>query len=508
MNSNDVQKPVDSAGPTHTGSNVNETTSDADAAKSIWPTQGVVDFANNFCPTSPKPTAFNAKEAQLMDQKLSVPGLDVEMFAMLLKDAANGMPGVTAEVGADWFMKYLDLQPAVLDIEVLDAFEQVVGKPRAEQCYSERGLQVGCIRALREAMDPQPRTQMPLATDASSKKCYKRRRADSGAENGLGSSRSDADAAIDIWATQAVVDFANNFGLTSPKPTAFNTKEAQLTDEICQKVKPASNRRDQGTSSHLNPTVCCASTAIEIFAMLLKDAANGMPGVTAEVGTDWFMKYLDLQPAVPDIEVLDAFEQIVGKPRAEQCYSERGLQVGCIRALREAMNLQPRTQMPLATDASSKRCKVTDASSKRPRIEHVTPVMDPEPPSKVYNHYSPINCTRQVEVTPESRKFLSVLLAPAPVHSGTAIEQTKKYGGELFYSPESTATDDFQGDFFDAVDTFFDPFAPLCTSGFGMAISGSCANHGYRPAVPRGLRAPQPSGFAVVNGVVLSVVNV
>jgi hypothetical protein len=74
----------------------------------------------------------------------------------------------------------------------------------------------------------------------------------SDAENGSGSSYSDADAAKGIWPTQEVVDFANNFSLTSPKPTAFNTKEAQLTDQICQKVKPASNRRDQGTPSHLN----------------------------------------------------------------------------------------------------------------------------------------------------------------------------------------------------------------------------------------------------------------
>jgi hypothetical protein len=347
------------------------------------------------------------------------------------------------------------------------------------------------------AMDLQPRTQMPLATDASSKRCYKRRRVDSG-DNGLGSSHSDA--AIDIWATQVVVDFANNFGLTSPNPTAaFNTKEAQLMDQICQKVKPTSNRRDQGTSSHLNhAVVCCASTAIEIFAMLLKDATNGMPGVTVEIGSDWFMKYLDLQPAVPDIEVLDAFEQIVGKPRAQQCYSERGLQVGCIRALREAMDLQPRTQMPLATDASSKRCH------KSRRIEHVTPVMDPEP-RKVDNRYSPISCTRQMELTPESslEEFLGVLLAPAPVQSGTAIA-------------ESTSTGGFKGNLPTAVDNFFDPGAPRGTSGFGMAISGSHSNHGCRPAVPRVPRAPslmvngvvQPAGFAVVNGVVLAVVNV
>jgi hypothetical protein len=233
-----------------------------------------------------------------------------------------------------------------------------------------------------------------------------------------------------------------------------------------------------------------------MFAMLLKDAANGMPGVTIEKGSDWFMKYLDLQPVVPDIEVFDAFEQIVGKPRAQQCYSERGLEVGCIRALREAMDLQPRTKMPLATDSSSKRCH------KRRRIEHVTPVMDPEP-RKVDNRYSPINCTRQMELTPESRQFLSVLLAPAPVHSGTAIA-------------ESTSTGGFKGNLPTTVEKFFDPGAPRCTSGFGMAISGSRSKHSCRPAVPRVPRAPsvmvngvvQPAGFAVVNGVVLAVVNV
>jgi hypothetical protein len=311
-----------------------------------------------------------------------------------------------------------------------------------------------------------------------------------GAENPLGSSHSDADAAKSIWATLAVVDFANNFGLTSPKPTsAFNAKEAQLMDQICQKVNPASNRRDRRNSSHLNHACCCEFTAIEIFAMLLKDAANGMPGATAEVGSDWFMKYLDLQPAVPDIEVLDAFEQVAGKTRAQQCYLERGLQVGCIRALREAMDLQSRTQIPLATDASSRKCH------KRRRIEDVAPVMDPEPPSKVDNRYSPVNCARQMELTPESRKFLSVLQAP-PVHSQV---DSRWVPG---VPPVFTSTSGFQAI---SVENFFDRGG---ISGFAMANLGSHSNHGYRPAVQRMPCAPQPTGIAVVNGVVLSIVNV